>query len=230
MLNRLLPNDITILAWSPVNDTFDARFSCVSRTYHYFFSTRNLDIPAMTAAAALYVGTNDFRHFCKLDPSKVHLPTFFTRTVHACTIAPIGESMAMMDITGRAFLWHQVRMLMAVLFLIGRGDEPQQLITELFSHPELGRPQYDMAPEHPLTLAKTTYDESQLNWQRTSIGTRLHELETSAQIRYLLVAEQSSLANDIVLPSTRRHLSVLKRPRADSVDVVLAKSKLKTRN
>ncbi|KAG9098716.1 hypothetical protein FS749_003152 [Ceratobasidium sp. UAMH 11750] len=75
MLNRVLPPTIRILAWSPVPDTFDARFSCQYRHYKYFFprggrTGNELDIPAMRDAARRLVGEHDFRNFCKLDPSK----------------------------------------------------------------------------------------------------------------------------------------------------------------
>jgi tRNA pseudouridine38/39 synthase len=50
------------------------------RHYRYFFSnpalpstpnsTGELDIPAMRDAAARFLGTHDFRNFCKLDASK----------------------------------------------------------------------------------------------------------------------------------------------------------------
>lgn len=44
MLNRILPKDIRIVAWSPVNDDFSARFNCGSRTYKYWFPRGDLDI------------------------------------------------------------------------------------------------------------------------------------------------------------------------------------------
>jgi len=36
-INRCLPDDIRMLAYSEVDETFDARFSCVYREYNYFF-------------------------------------------------------------------------------------------------------------------------------------------------------------------------------------------------
>src|SRR5690606_27835975 len=38
ILNRLLPPDIRILAWSDVPDAFSARFNCKMRKYKYFFT------------------------------------------------------------------------------------------------------------------------------------------------------------------------------------------------
>ncbi|KAJ5692920.1 hypothetical protein N7462_002343 [Penicillium macrosclerotiorum] len=99
ILNRVLPDDIRVLAWCPNPPPgFDARFSCRERRYRYFFTQPAfsptpgafglenrmgnakglpskyregwLDIEAMREAAKLFEGTHDFRNFCKLDTSK----------------------------------------------------------------------------------------------------------------------------------------------------------------
>ncbi|KAE8380982.1 pseudouridine synthase [Aspergillus bertholletiae] len=100
ILNRVLPEDIRVLAWCPrPPEGFDARFSCRERHYKYFFtqpafsptpgpfgftSHTNtkagdsrakyregwLDIEAMREAAKYFEGVHDFRNFCKLDTSK----------------------------------------------------------------------------------------------------------------------------------------------------------------
>lgn len=99
VLNRVLPEDIRVLAWCPTPPPgFDARFSCRERQYRYFFTQPSfsptpgpfgfanrrgdpngprsefregwLDIHAMREAAKHFEGTHDFRNFCKLDTSK----------------------------------------------------------------------------------------------------------------------------------------------------------------
>lgn len=99
VLNRVLPEDIRVLAWCPNPPPgFDARFSCRERRYRYFFTQPAfsptpgpfglanrrgdpngppakyregwLDIDAMRQAAKYFEGTHDFRNFCKLDTSK----------------------------------------------------------------------------------------------------------------------------------------------------------------
>ena len=37
VINRVLPQDIRVLAWAPVAPEFNARFSCRHRTYKYYF-------------------------------------------------------------------------------------------------------------------------------------------------------------------------------------------------
>ena len=46
ILNRLLPDDIRVLGWAPVDYAFNARFGCLHRTYRYFFvrGTRNIEV------------------------------------------------------------------------------------------------------------------------------------------------------------------------------------------
>uniref|UniRef100_A0A3B3Z969 Uncharacterized protein n=1 Tax=Periophthalmus magnuspinnatus TaxID=409849 RepID=A0A3B3Z969_9GOBI len=67
MLNRVLPQDIRVLDWSPAAQGFSARFDCQSRTYRYYFPRGCLDVELMTEAAKRYEGTHDFRNLCKMD-------------------------------------------------------------------------------------------------------------------------------------------------------------------
>ncbi|PPQ76752.1 hypothetical protein CVT26_000143 [Gymnopilus dilepis] len=193
MINRLLPATIRVIAWSPVPTSFSARFSCKYRHYKYFFSSLYLDIPAMQAAAARLVGEHDFRNLCKLDAQKQI--TSFRRKITRATVEPLdGEDggngeMYVFDLVGSAFLYHQVRHIMAVLFLVGSGLEPPHVVTELMNveegaeplHPEDvsngltkyaivdRKPEYQMADALPLMLWECGYDESELDW-RTSSG------------------------------------------------------------
>jgi len=57
MLNRVLPQDIRILDWSPVAEGFSARFDCQSRTYRYYFPRGSLDVALMTDAAKRWEDT-----------------------------------------------------------------------------------------------------------------------------------------------------------------------------
>ena len=187
MLNRLLPDTIRVIAWSPVIESFSARFSCKYRHYKYFFPSTHLDIAKMQAAADRMVGEHDFRNLCKLDAQKQI--TSFRRKILQASISPLDEDdggighMYVFDLVGSAFLYHQVRHIMAVLFLVGSGLEPPSVVTELMNveegieplRPEdTGKyaivdrkPEYQMADALPLMLWACGYDESELSW-RTS--------------------------------------------------------------
>ncbi len=65
-LNKVLPEDIRIVAWSPVAADFDARFNALARTYKYYFLRDGLDVDKMRQAAKLLEGEHDFRNFCKV--------------------------------------------------------------------------------------------------------------------------------------------------------------------
>jgi len=205
MINRLLPPTIRVIAWSPVSPTFSARFSCKYRHYKYFFSSLNLDIPAMQAAAARLVGDHDFRNLCKLDVQKQI--TSFQRTILRASVEPVdtedSESgrMYVFDLVGSAFLYHQVRHIVGVLFLIGSGLEPVSIITVLMNvregaeplHPEdvaAGKttyavmdrkPEYQMADALPLMLWDCAYDESDLDWRISNIPEGENDTELSVR-------------------------------------------------
>jgi tRNA pseudouridine38/39 synthase len=195
LLNRRLPDNIRVLAWSPVASDFDARFHCQWRRYRYYFDGKGLDIAKMREAAALYVGQHDFRNFCQIDPTKPVMN--FERHILSCQIvsAPsIDENedattMAqtssnettlsqdlrtdtrfyVLDLRGTSFLWHQVRCMMAVLFLVGQGLEPVETVAALLDPNRLaGRPAYDMASELPLVLYECAFKEGALQWRYAS--------------------------------------------------------------
>ncbi|ELW72237.1 tRNA pseudouridine(38/39) synthase isoform X2 [Tupaia chinensis] len=168
ILNRVLPPDIRVLAWAPVEPGFSARFSCLERTYRYFFPRADLDVESMNSAAQKYVGTHDFRNFCKMDVANGVVN--FQRTVLSAQVQRVGQSpgehtqqapfqLCQFQVTGQAFLYHQVRCMMAVLFLIGQGLERPEVIDELLdieSNPQ--KPQYSMAVEFPLVLYDCTFE------------------------------------------------------------------------
>lgn len=128
MLNAILPNDIRVLGWCPVKLDFNARFGTRSRIYRYYFVRRNLDLKLMLESSKKYIGEHDFRHFCKIDLGNV---TNFVRTIIRTDIVKLfdgeneGKEIWYFEIEGQAFLWHQVRYLVAILFLIGSHlEEP----------------------------------------------------------------------------------------------------------
>ncbi|KAL8893882.1 MAG: hypothetical protein Q9192_004831, partial [Flavoplaca navasiana] len=77
-------------------------------------------------------GSNSHNHV--IEPTVPHIPKIYAFKVR-----------------GSGFLWHQVRHMVAILFLIGQGLEAPSLITDLLNtskHPE--KPTYDMADPSPL--------------------------------------------------------------------------------
>lgn len=185
ILNKQLPEDIRILDWAFVNDSFSARFSCSARLYHYYFSKKHfdpatntifdLDIELMRRAASQLVGTHDFRNFCRKDPSKPNQS--FTRAVLEAFIEPVdGEGTFYRFVCkGTAFLYHQVRCMMSVLFMVGSEREPVELIEALLTkvNAEIPGPRvhYELASETPLVLYECFYEkegDERINWASNS--------------------------------------------------------------
>lgn len=154
ILNQIISPDIrfhSVCLRPPEN--FDARFSCISRHYKYIFNGEGLDIEKMNEGAKKFLGQHDFRNVCKIDASKQI--TNFTRNIMSSKIErlPTREGFYIFDLKGSAFLWHQVRCMVAVLLLIGQGHEQPEIIDKLVNIEEFpSRPTYNMAHDIPLVL------------------------------------------------------------------------------
>ena len=176
MLNRNLPPEIKVLAWAPVLDEeFSARHNCLGREYRYYFTRGNLNINRMKEAAQLFCGEHDFRNFGKLN---VQNTLKFVRTIYEYEIevqcaSAISQpyDMCCARIKGSGFMYHQVRNMMSVLYLIGSGLESSKLITELLDvEKNMRKPTYGLTDPYPLVLYQSKYDH--LQW-RTSDEARM---------------------------------------------------------
>eukprot|EP00658_Telonema_sp_P-2_P033415 TRINITY_DN24531_c0_g2_i5.p1 TRINITY_DN24531_c0_g2~~TRINITY_DN24531_c0_g2_i5.p1 ORF type:complete len:385 (-),score=80.03 TRINITY_DN24531_c0_g2_i5:192-1346(-) len=170
LLNRVLPEGIQITQHALVALDFDARFDCSWRYYRYFFQRANLDLKAMKEACADLVGPHDYRNLCTHDVSNV---THFNREILQAAI--VETSMQARDdpqyqtcyfeVRGTAFLYHQVRCMMALLFMVGHKQEPPSLISQMLNvetHPR--KPQYVPASDAPLVLYDTGYPDDKVQW------------------------------------------------------------------
>ena len=143
-----------------------------------------LDIDAMRKAAKLYEGLHDFRNFCKVDPNKQI--TNFWRRIFECDIVEvkdIGSALPYLNgpdfrpetlqqdgdthpkvyyfhVRGSAFLWHQIRHMVAVIFSVGQGYEPPSIVSDLLDAAKTPRrPGYTMTDEVPLVLWDCIFPE-----------------------------------------------------------------------
>lgn len=164
VLNKLLPPEIRIITWTPVDQEFDARFSCLHRTYKYFFPAANVDVDLMNHAAQKFVGKHDFRNFCKMDVANGVVA--FERELLSFTVHKNdsqswnGYEMCELTICGSAFLWHQVRCMVAVLLMIGQKLEKSDVIDWMLDITQCPRrPQYNMVSEIPLVLYDCYYEK-----------------------------------------------------------------------
>ena len=132
VLNKLLPDDISVvcsdevpLDWHPrkqdCRKTYEYRIYTspvrmpLKRLYaHYTYS--DLDIGEMDRAAAFFTGEHDFTAFCAAGSQA----TTFTRTIYACSVKKDGNE-AVISVTGSGFLYNMVRIIAGTLFEVGLG-------------------------------------------------------------------------------------------------------------
>ncbi|XP_017892079.1 tRNA pseudouridine(38/39) synthase isoform X2 [Ceratina calcarata] len=184
MLNRLLPPGIKCIAWCPVPDDFSSRFNCKSRTYKYFFPRGNLNIDAMDKAVRYTIGEHDFRNVCKMDVANGVVS--YTRKIIDAKVCIYrqhfrnvpGYDICQMIVTGQAFLWHQIRCLMGVLFLVGEEKEKPEVMLELLDIEKCPRkPQYNLAHEVPLNLWCCEYEANEWYIDKTELRNTIKLLQ-----------------------------------------------------
>ena len=141
-LNKLLPQDIAVQEVRQVADDMHARFSAISRTYHYFIHTRKdpflqayswqipfaLDFKKMNEAAKVLLEYKDFTSFSKVNTD--------TKT-NLCDLKEayweeVAEGQWRFTITANRFLRNMVRAIVGTLVEVGRGrtsiEEMRQII------------------------------------------------------------------------------------------------------
>lgn len=178
---------------------FSARFDALSRSYKYFFVRADLNIKAMMEAAKHFEGRHDFRNFCRFDEHVTNFERVLTKVTicrsaddgknvnHTSSsttsdLIPMTNDINMDDndnddkmslyyvfVEGQAFLWHQVRCMVAVLLDIGRNLEQPSLVYHMLNDVKQGhgpfangRPHYRLASPTPLLLFKCSYPPSVL--------------------------------------------------------------------
>ena len=165
-LNRILPRDISVQAVYEVSDDMHARFSAVSRTYHYYIHTRKdpylrhyscemhytLDFDAMNRAASMLLEYDDFASFCK---THTDVKTTLCKVTRAEWVRTSDHEWYFV-ITANRFLRNMVRAVTGTLIDVGRGritlDQFRRII-ESHSRTDAG----ESMPPQALFLEKIEY-------------------------------------------------------------------------
>ncbi|KAK4228346.1 pseudouridylate synthase [Podospora fimiseda] len=163
-----------------------------------------LDIEAMRTAAKMYEGVHDFRNFCKVDGGKQI--SVFTRRIYEADIVEVEDVGSVLPylgldefksaeiknggkfpkvyyfhVRGSAFLWHQIRHMVGMVFAVGQGLEKPSIIKELLDvtkHPR--KPNYVMADDVPLVLWDCIFPK--LEETKGVNGTDLHDPDVEGDI------------------------------------------------
>jgi tRNA pseudouridine38-40 synthase len=140
--NTQLPDSITIHWAKPVDETFHARFSAVSRRYCYLIynhPTRSslmrsyitrwhqpLDEKRMQIAANYLLGEHDFSSFrainCQAKTAR--------RMLHHIDVKRDGDFI-IIDVKANAFLHHMVRNIAGTLLKVGEGNATPEWVREV---------------------------------------------------------------------------------------------------
>ena len=167
-LNKFLPSDIAIHSIEEVSPDAHARFSAISRTYHYYVITEKspfepyayrypqpLDFNLMNKAAELLYQYNDFTSFSKLH-TDVKTNNCKITLAHWQQVSPIKCEFT---ITANRFLRNMVRAIVGTLIEVGRGAitiDQFRTIIEKKDRCSAGT----SVPGNALFLADVKYDNS----------------------------------------------------------------------
>ena len=130
-INAFLPDDVKVVDFEEVDESFDARFTAKRKTYVYkFYLSRKerplyfnralrvnveADIDKMNEACEYLVGEHDFTSFVARKSGK----TNFVRTIYSAQIEKTGEKEYQLKICGNGFLYNMVRIIMGTLINVG---------------------------------------------------------------------------------------------------------------
>ena len=151
--NALLPRAIAVQWAVPVAEDFHARYSALSRTYHYALYNhpvrpalfdgkvgwfhQPLDAEAMRAAMAHLMGEHDFSAF-RSSECQAKSPV---RALRACVLRQSGTHYKF-EFTANGFLHHMVRNIIGCLVFVGKGKHSAAWLAEVMA----GRDRAQAAP------------------------------------------------------------------------------------
>ncbi len=172
-LNGLLPADLRVRQVGVAPEGFEARWSASWRRYsylvaddpagqdprtrgHVLWHPRALDVQAMDAAAAPFLGEHDFAAFCRAREGASSV-----RTIHDIGWRRVGRtaganSPVEFSVRADAFCHSMVRALVGAFIAVGDGRWPVGRPAELLAA-AARVPLIATAPAHPLTLVEVGY-------------------------------------------------------------------------
>ncbi len=167
-LNAWLPPDIRVVAARRMPPEFHARFHATGKQYRYvvwnhpamnpllrataWHVPRPLDVPAMRAAAGLFVGRHDFRSFTA---NTGYQRSTTVRTLTRCDVKRAGSQLTFI-IEGDGFLYKMCRGIVGTIVQVGLGKFPTTEIKTMFAQKDR-RVAGMTAPAHGLVLWKVFY-------------------------------------------------------------------------
>jgi tRNA pseudouridine38-40 synthase len=169
-LNGILPEDIRILQIENVPSSFHARYSALSKEYHYhihldwalnpfkrlyaYHHPYPLDLTLMEQASHAFLGTHDFTSFAN-EASKGSAAKNPVRTITRLQIIPEPGGVRL-EFEGNGFLYKMVRNITGTLLDVGRKKIRPEEIPALFEKKDR-RQMSSAAPPQGLFLHRVNY-------------------------------------------------------------------------
>lgn len=181
-LNQHLADDLRVQSACPCEPGYDPRFDSLGKTYSYLLQlgeaknpllrnrawqlgARKLDLSLMRQAAAMLVGTHDYRAFRASGDERPNT----VRTLWAIDVLDSvanDETLVAIEVRGTAFMKNMVRIIAGTLVDVGSGRIPLARIARLLG-PEADRERAGQtAPAQGLTMVHVALGRIQLARQR----------------------------------------------------------------
>jgi tRNA pseudouridine38-40 synthase len=167
-LNAWLPQDVRVLSAARASEKFHARFDAKGKQYRFFVWNhtamnplirgtawhvpRELDLRAMRAAAALFVGKHDFKSFAA---NRNYEMESTTRSLMRCDFKRNGPLLTFI-IEGDGFLYKMCRGIVGTIVQVGLGKFPADEIKPMLAQKDR-RVAGMTAPAQGLVLWKVFY-------------------------------------------------------------------------
>jgi len=167
-INKMLPDDICVYDFIPVELTANAQLDVIARTYDYYIHTKedpflaelstlylmdNPALAAMQAAVRLLTQYRDFRSFCKQ-------PDLYKTTLCEVSFAKLtidkSQTRLHFRITANRFLRAMIRMIVGNLIKVGRREISLLAFEEKLKNPQLSTQPVFAYPQG-LYLSKVVY-------------------------------------------------------------------------
>ncbi|WP_088323274.1 tRNA pseudouridine(38-40) synthase TruA [Polaribacter tangerinus] len=176
LLNDNLSADFRALTIREVSNKFNIINAPKIKEYHYYFSfceknhpfaapfivaiLDNLNIEKMKQGAKLFEGTHFFHKYC----TKPSENTIFKRQIESCEIVEntiltasfFPKKSYILKVRGKGFLRYQIRLIMATLFELGKGNVDVSFIEDSLKENNDRRHLRNIAPSSGLQLYDVT--------------------------------------------------------------------------
>lgn len=177
-LNSNFPNDFKAISIKKIDGEFNIINAPKIKEYHYYFSfgEKNhpfaapfmisidgfLNIDLMMKAARLFCGEHYFHKYC----TKPSANTVFKRVIDSCEIIEnniltasfFPERSYVLKVKGKGFLRYQIRLMMATLFEVGKGNLSLSFIEDSLKENNDRQFLRNIAPGSGLQLFKIDFD------------------------------------------------------------------------